>query len=237
MEEATAFREAQAAAGIPCVAAHDTYLINPASADPALLTRSREAMADELCRASMLGVPYLVMHLGSAGEETEASAMGRLIDSVIGVLASVGDCGTALLLETTAGQGSCLGYRFEQIAAVLRAVDDPARIGVCLDTCHIFAAGYDLRTSEAVAETLQEFDTVIGFEHLKLVHANDSRRELGSRVDRHHHIGEGEIGREGFRALLRDERITRVPIVLETPKAGNMDPVNLATLRSLCEPA
>jgi deoxyribonuclease-4 len=231
--EVSAFRDAQATAGIPCVAAHDTYLINPASADPELLARSRAAMVDELQRASALGIPHLVMHLGTAGTEPEAEAMSRLIDSVRSALDDVDADGTMLLLETTAGQGKCLGYRFEQIAQVLAAVANPRRLGVCLDTCHIFAAGYDLRGPEAVAETLDTFDAIIGFEHLRLVHANDSRRELGSRVDRHDHIGQGEIGAAGFRALLADPRVRRVPIVLETPKAGSMDPVNLATLRSL----
>jgi deoxyribonuclease IV len=232
-EDARAFREAQDAAGIPCVAAHDTYLINPASADPDLLARSRAAMVDELQRASLLGVPYLVMHLVSVGDEPEEAAMGRLIESVQQALASVSEGDAALLLETTAGQGKSLGHRFEHIAAVLGAVDANGRLGVCLDTCHIFAAGYDLRTPEAVAQTLDGFGAVVGFEHLKLVHANDSVRELGSRVDRHAHIGRGEIGAEGFRAFLRDPRIAAVPFILETPKAGNMDPVNLAALREL----
>jgi len=231
--DALAFREAQAAAGIPCVAAHDTYLINPASADPELLARSRAAMVDELQRASLLEIPYLVMHLGSAGEEPEAAAIERLIESVRHVLATVEEGTTALLLETTAGQGKSLGHRFEQMAAVLAAVDANGRLGVCLDTCHIFAAGYDLRTPEAVAETLDEFGATVGFDRLKLVHANNSLRELGSRVDRHAHIGQGEIGTAGFRAFLSDPRLADVPIVLETPKAGNMDPVNLAALREL----
>lgn len=234
-EDARAFQEAQCAAGLPCVAAHDTYLINPASADPELLQRSRDAMVDELCRATLLRVPYLVMHLGSTGDEPEDDAIRRLIDSVAYALEHT-DSDTALLLETTAGQGKCLGHRFEQLAAVLTALGEPRRLGVCLDTCHIFAAGYDLRTPEAVSATLDEFAALIGFERLKLVHANDSKRELGSRVDRHEHIGQGEIGREGFRAFLQDPRVAGVPTVLETPKAGDMDPVNLATLRELSTP-
>jgi deoxyribonuclease IV len=231
-EDIRAFREAQDAAGIPCVAAHDTYLINPAAVDPAVLQRSREAMVDELERAAALGIPALVMHLGARGSEPEEAAMERLIESVQVALEQTPDDGPTLLLETTAGQGSCLGHRFEHLAQVLEAVDRPDRLAVCLDTCHIFAAGYDIRTSEAYAATMAEFDRVVGLHRVRLVHANDSKRELGSRVDRHAAIGGGEIGTEGFRLLLHDARI-EAPIVLETPKEGEMDRVNLAALRSL----
>jgi deoxyribonuclease IV len=231
-EDIRAFREAQDAAGIPCVAAHDTYLINPAAVDPAVLQRSREAMVDELERAAALGIPALVMHLGARGSEPEEAAMERLIESVQVALEQTPDDGPTLLLETTAGQGSCLGHRFEHLAQVLEAVDRPDRLAVCLDTCHIFAAGYDIRTSEAYAATMAEFDRVVGLHRVRLVHANDSKRELGSRVDRHAAIGGGEIGTEGFRLLLHDARID-APIVLETPKEGDMDRVNLAALRSL----
>lgn len=231
-EDVSGFRAAQEAAGIPCVAAHDTYLINPASADPAILERSRTAMVDELERARALGIPALVMHLGARGSEPEEAALERLVDSVRLALEQTPDDGPALLLETTAGQGTCLGHCFEHLAHVLQQVDHPDRLAVCLDTCHIFAAGYDIRTSETYKATMDEFDRVIGLGRLRLVHANDSKRELGSRVDRHAAIGEGEIGLEGFRALINDARI-EAPIVLETPKEGDMDRVNLATLRSL----
>lgn len=231
-EDIVAFRDAQEAAGIPCVAAHDTYLINPATADPAVLERSRAAMVDELERAAALGIPALVMHLGARGTEPEEDALGRLVESVRMALERTPSDGPALLLETTAGQGTCLGHRFEHLAFVLEALGHPERLAVCLDTCHIFAAGYDIRTIEAYRETMAEFDRVIGLDRVRLVHANDSKREMGSRVDRHAAIGAGEIGLEGFRALLNDPRIT-APIVLETPKEGDMDRVNLATLRSL----
>jgi deoxyribonuclease-4 len=233
-EDARAFREAQEAAGVPCVAAHDTYLINPAAADPVILERSRAAMVDELERAALLGIPLLVMHLGSRGADAEEAALERLVASVRMALDQTPEDGPKLLLETTAGQGTCLGDRFEHLARVLQAVDCPERVGVCLDTCHIFAAGYDLRTPEAYAATMAEFDRVVELGRVRLVHANDSKRELGSRVDRHDAIGQGEIGAEGFRLLLNDPRLD-APIVLETPKEGNMDSVNLATLRSLLE--
>jgi deoxyribonuclease-4 len=214
------------------VAAHDTYLINPAAADPVMLERSRAAMLDELDRAGRLGIPSLVMHLGARGAESEETALERLIESVrLALEKSPGD-GPMLLLETTAGQGTCLGRRFEHLARVLEAVDRPDRLAVCLDTCHIFAAGYDMRTPDAYETTIGEFDRVIGLERLRLVHANDSKRELGSRVDRHVAIGAGEIGLEGFRMLVNDRRID-APIVLETPKEGDMDRVNLAALRGV----
>lgn len=231
------FLAAQEETGIPCVAAHDSYLINPAAADPAVLERSRAAMVDELGRAGALGIPALVMHLGARGAEPEEAALERLVESVRLVLEQTDaapGCAScpALLLETTAGQGTCLGHRFEQIALVLAGVARPDRLAVCLDTCHLFAAGYDLRAPAAYAATMDEMDRRIGLKRVRLVHANDSVRELGSRVDRHAAIGKGEIGREGFRCLVNDPRLD-APIVLETPKKDNMDPVNLAALRSL----
>jgi deoxyribonuclease-4 len=228
------FLAAQEEAGIPCVAAHDSYLINPAAADPDVLERSRAAMVDELERAGTLGIPALVMHLGAYGSEPEEAALDRLVESVRQALEQSEEKGASLLLETTAGQGTCLGYRFEQIVSVLDRVDRPDRLHVCLDTCHLFAAGYDLRTPAAYEATMAEFDRVIGLRQVRLVHANDSLRELGSRVDRHAAIGKGEIGLEGFRSLVNDPRID-APIVLETPKKDNMDPVNLAALRSLLD--
>jgi deoxyribonuclease IV len=228
------FLAVQEETGIPCVAAHDSYLINPAASDALVLERSRAAMVDELERAGTLGIPALVMHLGAYGSEPEETALDRLVESVRLALERTEENGSSLLLETTAGQGTCLGYRFEQIAAVLDRVDRPDRLQVCLDTCHLFAAGYDLRTPEAYTASMAEFDLVIGLRRVRLVHANDSVRELGSRVDRHAAIGKGEIGLEGFRCLINDPRID-VPIVLETPKKDNMDPVNLAALRSLSE--
>jgi deoxyribonuclease-4 len=231
-EDVCTFRDAQEAAGIPCVAAHDTYLINPAAADPVVLERSRAAMVDELERAATLGIPSLVMHLGAQGTEVEEAALARLVESVRLALEQTPADGPALLLETTAGQGTCLGHRFEHLAFVLEAINHPQRLAVCLDTCHIFAAGYDLRTPEDYAATMAEFDRVVGLAQVRLVHANDSKRELGSRVDRHAAIGGGEIGVEAFRLLVNDARI-EAPIVLETPKDGDMDRINLATLRSL----
>lgn len=230
-EDVERFLQAQRDTGIRCMAAHDTYLINPASADPEILRKSREALADEMQRSARLRLPYVVMHQGALGTATEDEALGRLIESVRYALAHTPDDGPVLLLENTAGQGKCLGYRFDQIARVLEAVDAGPRLGVCLDTCHLFAAGYDIRDAEHYQATMDELDRIIGLKHIRMIHANDSKKELGSRVDRHEAIGQGHIGPEAFRLLLTDPRLAEVPVLLETPKEGNMDPVNLAALR------
>lgn len=227
-----AFHNAQKETGILCLAAHDTYLINPASADPENLQKSRDALTEELLRSSRLGLPYLVMHQGAVGPSTEEEALQRLADSVLYVLEHTPDSSTQLLLETTAGQGKTLGYRFEQIAWVLDKVNAGDRVGVCLDTCHIFVAGYDIRDAESYGRTMDEFDKTIGLHHVRAIHANDSKKELGSRVDRHDAIGKGHIGAEAFRLLLTDPRLAEVPVFLETPKEGDMDPINLAALRT-----
>lgn len=230
-EQVEQFLQAQEETGVACLSSHDTYLINPCSADPELLQKSREALADELVRSSRLRIPYVVMHQGAQGKCSEEEALGRLIDSVKYALDHAPDDGSVLLLETTAGQGSCMGHRFEQVAAVLESVGADQRLGVCVDTCHIFAAGYDLRDAEAYAATMETLDRTVGLHRIKLIHANDSKRELGSRVDRHEHIGHGHIGAEGFRLLLSDPRLAGVPTVLETPKADDSDIDNLAALR------
>lgn len=231
-DEVERFLRAQEETGIPCVASHDTYLINPSAADPELLQRSREALADEMIRSSRLRIPYVVIHLGSPGDLPEREALERLVESVRYALDRTPPGGSVLLLETMAGQGKCIGHRFEHLASVLEALNGDGRVAVCLDTCHIFAAGYDFRTPETYAATLDAFDRLVGLEKLRLIHANDSKREAGSRVDRHEHIGRGQIGMDGFRLFLTDARLERVPVILETPKEGNMDAVNLAALRA-----
>jgi deoxyribonuclease IV len=227
------FRAAQRETAIACVAAHDNYLINPAAFDEEVLAKSRASLIGEVQRCDLLGIPSLVMHLGCAVGAPEDEALGRLIESIRVVLAETSPTGPRLLLETTAGQGTALGYSFEHLSEVLEKAGQPERMGVCLDTCHVFAAGYDLRTPKAYAETMERFDTLVGREQIRLIHANDSKRELGSRVDRHAHIGQGHLGEDAFRHLLTDPRLAAVPVVLETPKAGDMDLVNLAALRRL----
>jgi deoxyribonuclease-4 len=183
----------------------------------------------------LIGAPYLVTHPGAhtgSGEETglqrEASALKRIFEEGVGEQ-------TVVLLETTAGQGSALGYRFEHIARLFELVPYHDRMGVCVDTCHIFAAGYDIRSPEAYDATFSEFDRVIGLDRIKAFHLNDSQREFGSRVDRHDHIGKGAIGAEGFRLLVNDPRFQHLPMVIETPKGDDMaeDRANLSFLRSL----
>lgn len=236
-EDVARFHETLAATGYPpeVLIVHDSYLINLATPDDALWEKSLAAFGEELDRAAAFGIPYLVTHAGahmSSGEETGLTRIATAIDRVL----SMRSPGRPLiLLETTAGQGTCLCYRFEQIARVIEQTRYPEAIGVCLDTCHVFAAGYDLSTPEGYAATIAEFDRVIGLDRLKAIHLNDSKKGLGSRVDRHDHIGQGAIGREGFRRLLTDPRVNTRPMVIETEKGPDSaeDRVNLATLRGL----
>jgi deoxyribonuclease-4 len=223
--------------GVPCVAAHANYLLNPASPDEAILAKSRQGLLEEVERCAALGIPAVVMHLGGAMGAPEAEALERLAESLRQVLAAADPAGPCLLLETTAGQGTALGYTFEQLAMVLEGVDGSPRVGVCLDTCHVFAAGYDLRSAETYAAVMARFHELIGLDRLALIHANDSKRELGSRVDRHEHIGQGHLGEAAFGHLLTDPRLREVPVVLETPKKDEMDRVNLASLRRLAAAA
>jgi deoxyribonuclease-4 len=214
--------------------AHDSYLINLATGDPELRAKSQVALNEELDRCALLGVPYLVTHAGAhmgRGEDEGLRELARSLDAVLA--AHTGEA--RVLLETNAGQGTWLCYRFEHIARVLDMVQHKDAIGVCLDTCHVFAAGYDIRTPEGYEATMAEFDRLIGLDKLKAIHLNDSKKGLGSRVDRHHHIGQGEIGLEAFRLVLNDPRLRHLPMVLETEKddAGANDRMNLATLRGL----
>lgn len=217
------------------VAAHDTYLINLAAIDPIKLEKSVTAFAEELRRAELLRIPFLITHPGShlgRGVESGLNSLVRNLDRALEISKT---SAVAVLIETTAGQGTNLGSSFEEIAFILKESSNRNRLGVCFDTCHAFAAGYDLRDREAYHRTFSEFDSVIGLEHLKFFHLNDSKKDFGSRVDRHEHIGGGCIGLEGFRLLLNDPRFKDHPMVLETPKEKNLenDKKNLRTLRSL----
>jgi deoxyribonuclease IV len=231
------FRAEQQRTGFAPLIVHDSYLINLASPKDELWEKSIAGFADELERCAALGIPYLVTHPGAhtgSGEEVglqrEAAALNRLFEAGTG-----GD--TLVLLETTAGQGSCLGYRFEHLATLIELVGQPERIGVCVDTCHLLAAGYDIRTPATCAATFDEFDRVVGIERIKAFHLNDSQKDLGSRVDRHSHIGTGFVGLEGFRAIVNDARFAEIPMILETPKGDDLaeDIENLAKLRSLIQ--
>ncbi|MFN3648437.1 MAG: deoxyribonuclease IV [Armatimonadota bacterium] len=230
-EQVEAFLRAQEETGVPCVASHDSYLINPCSADPELLQKSRQALVDEVVRCHRLQVPLIVMHCGMPGDCPEDEGNTRLADTVKYILDQTADLSPILLLETMAGQGRCVGHRFEHLGQVLQQAGGGDRLQVCVDTCHIFAAGYELRTEEGYAETMRQLDAAVGLDRVRLIHANDSKKELGSRVDRHEHIGDGCIGPEAFHYLLTDERLATVPVILETPKVDNSDPRNLAALR------
>ena len=223
------------AAGVP-VAAHDSYLINLASPNPETEGKSLAAFSEELRRCAALGVEYLIMHPGShLGEGVEAGLrrFTANLDRAIGE-ADIG-LQVMVLLETTAGQGTNLGASFEELATIIAASAHPKQLGVCYDTCHTFAAGYDIRTPKGYAETMARFDQLLGLERLRFFHLNDAGKGLGSRIDRHAHIGQGEITVEGFRNLVNDPRFSNHPMVLETPKSEDLheDRENLQLLRSL----
>ena len=220
------------------VASHDSYLVNLASPKEETAQKSIAAFASELKRCAALTVPYVIMHPGShLGEGIEAGLdrFAKNLDRAFAV-ADTGDA-VMVLLETTAGQGTNLGASFEELAGVIAASKYPKQLGVCYDTCHTFAAGYDIRTPETYEATMAEFDRLIGLGRLRFFHLNDAIKRLGSRIDRHTHIGLGEIGLSGFRNLVNDPRFVDHPMVLETPKSEDLheDRENLARLRGLCE--
>lgn len=240
-KEVERFRHAVQSAGLgPYVVTHASYLINSASPDPALRDRSREALIIELQRCSLLGIQHLVLHPGSHVGEGVESGLARVSEQLDEVFedprskpADRSGTKTKILLETTAGQGTNLGSRFEDLANIIEQSRYPDRLDVCFDTCHVFAAGYDLREEESYRRTFNEFDRVIGLDRLKAFHLNDSKFSLGSRRDRHADIGAGEIGCETFRLLINDIRFQSLPMILETPKGadGGGHRRNLAVMR------
>jgi deoxyribonuclease-4 len=237
-DEVARFKAARAKTGIDPVVAHASYLINLCSPDDALYRKSIGAVVEELERCGRLGVEWLVVHPGGhmgKGEEFGIRRMAEAIDEIHGRLAGGG---AKIAMETTAGQGTVIGHRFEQIGAILARVRRPERLGACLDTCHVLAAGYDLRAPGTYAETMRRFDGEIGLDRLRVVHVNDSKKDLGSRVDRHEHIGQGFLGLPAFRLLMNDPRLWSLPLLLETPKDETTyaeDVMNLNTLIGLVE--
>lgn len=217
---------------------HASYLINLASPDKSLWRRSVEGMVIELQRAAALGIPAVVVHPGAAMGASERVAIGRVVRALNEVVRQSSTLSTKCLLETTAGQGSTLGWKFEHLGQILDQVKVPERFAVCLDTCHIFAAGYRFQSPSEYADTMDAFDRVVGLNRLEAFHLNDSKTPCGSRVDRHEHIGRGRIGARAFGHLMRDERFRSVPMFLETPKGTengrDLDRMNLARLRRLC---
>lgn len=236
-EDVLLFRKNAAQTSIRPVVGHASYLLNLASPEDDLWRKSIETLIVELRRCGRLGLPWLVLHPGAHVGGGERAGLARTAEALDVVHRQTPTVDTSVLLETTAGQGSSLGHRFEQLAWLLGHTQACGRLGICLDTCHVFAAGYELRTVEGYSETMRAFDQIIGLEHLKVVHLNDSKRSLGSRKDRHEHIGNGHIGLPGFRHMVNDPRLAGVPGLLETPKGEDLrrDRENLALLRSLME--
>jgi len=232
-EQAKKFREAWQASSIGTVVAHDTYLINLAAPDEEKWAKSKATFADELNRCDQLGIRHLVMHPGNHMEQGDEAGIERIATAFRELFAEAPES-VEVLLENTAGQGTALGWRFEHLAEIMERVPE-GRFGICFDTCHAFAAGYDLTSAEAYATTMDEFERLVGCDMIRAFHVNDSKKGLDSHVDRHEQLGEGAIGVEGFRALMQDQRFAEVPKILETPKGeGNeWDLRNLALLREL----
>ncbi len=232
-QDVTRFAEEERRTGIQPVLAHDSYLINIASPDSNLRQRSLGALHEEMERAERLGVPYLVLHPGAHRGAGEEAGLRRIAENINLLHTRTPSFKLMLLLETTAGQNTVLGYRFEQLREILGRIEQNNRVGICLDTAHIFAAGYDLRRRRAFDATLEDFEKVLGLHKLKAVHVNDSKKPLGSRVDRHEHIGKGFLGIEAFRLLVNEPRLSQLPMILETPKEPGADAENLRVLRGL----
>ena len=234
-DEVSMFRSELASVGWPTMS-HGSYLINPCAADATVLTRSRDALTEELLRAEELGLDYVIIHPGAHVGCGEAGGVQAVAASLSEVHQRVPGLRVTLLLELTAGQGSCLGCRFEQLAAIFDRTRGAAELGVCFDTCHAHAAGYDLLTDAGYAETFEEFDRLLGLGTLRAFHLNDSKTPAGSHVDRHQEIGDGFMGRLPFWRLVNDARFATVPGVLETPHGPDKLPSfarNLARLRAL----
>jgi len=235
--EVLRFRNALETCAIAHPIIHASYLINLASPDRELRHKSIDALVVELQRGARLGIPHVVVHPGAHTTASEKAGLKNVVRAVNEIFRQTRRVACSLLLETTAGQGTALGWRFEQLAAVLQGVREPERLGVCFDTCHVFAAGYDLRSPSAYEKSMADFARVVGWSPLRAVHLNDSVGALGSRLDRHAHIGYGKIGRRGFRLLLRDPRLAAVPMYLETAKGErdgeDWDVINLRALRKL----
>lgn len=234
-DEIISFKQKWKDSGIGYIVVHDSYLINLCAKDKTLLKKSREAFVDELNRCEQLGIEYLNFHPGAHTGKGEEDGLKIIAESLNLAHSKTKNFKVKSMLETTAGQGTNLGYTFEQLRKIIDMVDDKERMCVCIDTAHIFAAGYDIKSEDGYKKTMQEFNELIGLDLLKCFHMNDSKKELGSRVDRHDHIGKGFIGEEGFANIMNDTRIKNVPKILETPKGKDMkeDVENLKVLRTL----
>ena len=244
--EVREFRSRIEAAGIGPVVSHASYLINLATASPPLLEQSIDAFVDELDRAHRLGLLGVVIHPGTCTSGSDEEGLRRIADAIRRAFRARPRRQTMVLLEHTAGQGRTLGHRFEHLSAIIGRLSGSPRVGVCLDTCHLVASGYDIVSEEGYRQTFEDFDRLVGFDRLKVFHGNDSKKPCASRVDRHEHIGRGCLGTEPFRRLLHDPRFTHLPILIETEKSSRttrpgdiavdpLDVMNLTTLRALRE--
>jgi deoxyribonuclease-4 len=237
-EEIDRFAAARAETGMSAIASHTSYLINIASPEKKKCAMSCAALKQELIRSAALAIDYVVLHPGAHMGSGEPAGIHQVADGINRVFSQAPQAQTRLLLETTAGQGSSLGHRFEQLAEMIERIEDKDRIGVCLDTSHVFAAGYDIRDLPAIQETFSTFDNVIGLRQLYLLHLNDSKKDLGTRVDRHEHIGRGFIGQNAFKWIMNNDRLLNIPKIIETPKKNNgqdWDRKNLDRLRALIQ--
>ncbi|UCE25208.1 MAG: deoxyribonuclease IV [Candidatus Zixiibacteriota bacterium] len=234
-DEVEKFFQAIENTGVTVALSHTSYLINIASPDQDLCEKSFDSLTEEMKRCALLKIPNLVMHPGSHVGSGEEAGMNRIADNINRMFDRLNGNKVTLLLETTAGQGSNLGYTFEQLAYMIDKIDNKSRMGVCLDTCHIFAAGYPIIKPSDYRATMKKFDEVLGLDRLKIIHANDSKKEFGSKRDRHEHIGKGFIGLEGFANFVNDKRLKNSPMIIETPKGEDLkeDIENLKILRSL----
>jgi deoxyribonuclease-4 len=236
-EEIKLFKHKIKNSRIKFVVAHDSYLINLCAKDDKILQKSRNALEDELIRCSLLDIPHLNFHPGSHGGAGEKEGINKIAESINIVHRRTPGIKVKSMLELTAGQGTSIGYKFEHIKEIIDLVEERERITVCIDTAHIFAAGYNISDPKEYKKVIDKFDAVIGLDRLKCIHMNDSKKELGSRVDRHEHIGKGFIGLGGFRSIMNDKRLRKIPKILETPKGQDQkeDLENLSILRDLIE--
>lgn len=238
--EVDAFRTRRRSTGIDPVVAHASYLLNMASPENDLFLKSVEAAQLELERCERLGIDYFVVHPGAHMASPREAGLRRVAEALNLLHERTPGYRVQICLETSAGQGTCVGHRFEELTEIVRGVVEPERLGVCVDTCHIFAAGYDISTRSGYEETVESLARTVGLDRIKVFHVNDSKKGLGSRVDRHEHIGQGRLGLEPFRFLLNDARFAAVPKLLETPKDEKTlaeDKENLTTLRALLDDA
>ncbi|MCF8044317.1 MAG: deoxyribonuclease IV [Desulfarculaceae bacterium] len=236
VDEINRFLSARKETRVHCVVSHASYLINLGAREEEKLEKSRSALKNELIRSGLLQISDIVLHPGSHMNKGEKTGIRTIVESIDTVFEKLEGTSVRLLLETTSGQGTNIGHRFEHLAEIIARSRFSKNMGACLDTCHIFTAGYDIRTDEAYEKTMNLFDNMVGIDRLRVIHLNDSRNELASRVDRHEHIGRGCIGDVAFRRFMTDPRLARIPKIIETPKRENkkaMDPVNLERLKEL----